>query len=300
MWRAFGMTCVAMILLAGAAFVRAEDPPKPPTPTASDKPVPLNPQGTVILDKAGKRLLLKGEVCLREGVLEMLVCLKRTKEHESILAVDTQAWIVHAGLLALGAEAGKPVQFLPEYRAASGQPIEIFLSWEDDQKASHRVKAQTWIRNSTRRYWIEELAAAPPNLKIPDDSNLRWDDKRRELLWYGAMSDKERDELLKLSSDAAYQNAIKAFHKKTQIHELKAGWVFAGSGFYTDEKTGEKFYQAEGGDLACVANFATATLDLAVQSPAENAELLYEAYTERIPPVGTKVTIELHPVFKKK
>jgi hypothetical protein len=302
MCREISMFCVA-IALASSLSLRADDPPKSataPSAAGAEKPVPLNPQGTVLLDKSGKRLLLKGEVCLREGVLEMLVCLKRTKEHESIVAVDTQAWIVHAGLLALGAEVGKPVQFLPEYRAASGQPIEIMVSWEDEQKKPRRVKAQTWVRNSTRRYWIEELAAAPDGLTIPDDSNLRWDAKRKELLWYGPMTDKERDDLLKLSPDPGYQNAIKAFHKKTRVKELDASWVFAGSGFYKDEKTGEKFYQAEGGDLVCVANFATATLDLAVQSSAANSELLYEAYTERIPPVGTQVTIELRPVFENK
>jgi hypothetical protein len=269
------------------------------TAPASEKPIPLNPQGTVLLDKSGKRLLLKGEVCLREGVLEMFVCLKKTKEHEAILSVDTQAWIVHAGLLALGAEAGKPVQHLPEFRAPSGQSLEIYVAWDDALNKPQRVKAQTWVRNSVRRYWIEKVDPPPADLTIPADSNLRWDDQRRELLWYGPMSDKERDELLKLSQHAGYQQAIRAFHKQTQVKELDVGWVFAGSGFYTDRQTGEKFYQAEGGDLICVANFSTATIDLAVLSSAENAELLYEAYTERIPPVGTPVTIELVPVFEK-
>ena len=61
----------------------------------------MNKQETVLLDAEGKRLVLKGEVCLREGLLEMLVCLKQTKEHESILSVATKAQTVHAGLLAL-------------------------------------------------------------------------------------------------------------------------------------------------------------------------------------------------------
>jgi hypothetical protein len=279
-------------LLATVAVEAAE-----PTP---DKPTPLNPQGTVLLDKPGRRLLLKGEVCLREGVLEMFACLKRTKEHESIVSVDTQAWVVHAGLLALGAEPGQPVQFVPEYRPPSGQPIEVYVSWEDEQRKLQRVKAQTWVRRSTRRYWVETLPRVPADLRIPADSNLRWDEQRKELLWYGPMSNKERDELLTYSRDADYQKAIHSFHKQTQIQELDAGWVFAGSGFYTDRTTGQKFYQAEGGDLICVANFATATLDLAIPSSATNDELLFEAYTERIPPVGTAVTVELHPVPARK
>jgi len=50
--------------------------------------------------------------------------------------------------------------------------------------------------------------------------------------------------------------------------------------------------------LICVANFATATLDLSASSSAANDDLMFEAFTEKVPPIGTKVTIELIPVFK--
>jgi hypothetical protein len=33
-------------------------------------------------------------------------------------------------------------------------------------------------------------------------------------------------------------------------------WVFAGSGFWTDEHTGERLYYGDGGDFICVSNFA--------------------------------------------
>ena len=59
-------------------------------------------------------------MCLREGYLEHLLCLSRSKEHESILATEAAPRMIHAGLLLTGAEAGKPVQFLPEFRAPSG------------------------------------------------------------------------------------------------------------------------------------------------------------------------------------
>ena len=72
-------------------------------------------------------------------------------------------------------------------------------------------------------------------------------------------------------------------------------WVFAGSGFWTDEITGERFYHAEGGELICVSNFPTATLDLNVASPQANSELLFEAFTDRIPPLGTRVQLKLVP-----
>jgi hypothetical protein len=286
---------LALMLVGGV--VRSADDAKtaPERPIAIDKLTPLNPQATVLLDKPGRRLVLKGEVCLREGVLEMLVCLKRTKEHESIFAVDTKAQIVHAGLIALGFEPGKPAQFMPEYKPASGPIIDIFVFWTDDAGRSHRVPARSLIRNSVRRYWVEPLKKLPAGLKIPEDSELRWDGKRNELLWYGPMTDAERDKLLKLSDNAAYQKAIKSFHQQTQVQELKADWVFAGSGFYIDPNTGAKFYQAEEGNLICVANFSSATIDLAVASSATDDDLLYEAYTQRLPPIGTEVLIELAP-----
>lgn len=267
----------------------------PTSKSEDDGLTPLNEQKTVLLDKVGKRLVLKGEVCLREGVLEMLVCLKRSKEHEAIFAVDTKAQIVHAGLLALGFEPGTPVEFVPEYKPATGPVVDINVSWVDADGKAHKHQAQELVRNSVRRYWVQKLDNTPIDLKLPEDGDLRYDEKRQELLWYGPMNDKQRDAALKLSADAGYQKAIKEFYKSTQVKTLDADWVFAGSTFYVDPESNQRFYQAEAGDLICVANFATATIDLAVPSSAANEQLLYDAYTDRLPPNGTRVTIELKP-----
>jgi len=80
---------------------------------------------------------------------------------------------------------------------------------------------------------------------------------------------------------------------------MEANWVFGGSGFWTDESTGERFYQADGGDLICVSNFPTAMLDLPVESSQANADLVFEAFSERIPPKGTKVRLVLVPKTAK-
>jgi hypothetical protein len=89
------------------------------------------------------------------------------------------------------------------------------------------------------------------------------------------------------------------------IKEAKTGkamahdWVFAGSGFWTDEETGKKHYQANGGDFICVSNFPTAMLDLPIESSQANASLLFSAMTEKIPAKGTKVRLVLIPRLKK-
>lgn len=80
---------------------------------------------------------------------------------------------------------------------------------------------------------------------------------------------------------------------------MKHDWVFGGSGFWTDETTGKKYYHADAGDLICVSNFSTAMLDLPIESSQANDGLLYSAFTERIPPRGTKVRMVLTPRKEK-
>jgi len=76
---------------------------------------------------------------------------------------------------------------------------------------------------------------------------------------------------------------------------LEFDWVFAGSGFHVDEDTGERFYMANSGDLVCVSNFSTATLDLPIQSSQANSELMFEALTENLPAKGTRVRLIFLP-----
>lgn len=264
---------------------------------AAYKLVPLNKQETVLLDKAGNRLLLKTTVVLREGLLEMLCCRTQSKEHESILAVDADARIIHGGLLALNARPGHPVKFVPEFQPPEGQKIDIFLQWTDERGKLNRVPAQNWIRGSVNRYYVKNLKSLPSDLKIPEELELRWDEKHRELYWYGPMTPEQRDRMVNLSRDEQYREAIRSFFQQSQPRQMQARWVFAGSFFEVDEQTGQQFYMAEGGDYICVANFPTAMIDIAMDSTASGeSNLLFETYTERIPPLETQVVVELIPV----
>ncbi|MCS7306447.1 MAG: YdjY domain-containing protein [Thermoguttaceae bacterium] len=204
----------------------------PPLVENADKLIRLHPIFPVWADRDQKRIVMVGEVCKREGMLEMFACPRRTKEHESIVVVDTSAQIVHAGLLAVGAEPGRPVQYHPTYKAATGDEIEVTVVWKDKEGRQHTARAQDWVRHART--------------------------------------------------------------KKPMEHP----WVFAGSVFAKSEETGQVSYMADGGDFICVSNFPTAMLDLPVPSSSVNAELEFEAFTERIPPEGTPVTIILAP--KKK
>lgn len=65
--------------------------------------------------------------------------------------------------------------------------------------------------------------------------------------------------------------------------------------FWTDPLDGKEYYQADGGDLICVSNFPTATLDIPIESSQSNDALLFEVFEGRVPPRGTPVEIILAP-----
>jgi hypothetical protein len=77
--------------------------------------------------------------------------------------------------------------------------------------------------------------------------------------------------------------------------QMTQPWVFAGSGFWKDPESGKEFYMAEGGELICVSNFATAMLDVPIESSPSNEALNFEASPDRIPELGTPVRLVLMP-----
>jgi hypothetical protein len=283
----------------------AEDEPEFPDATKlpddlidEKKLTPLNPTGTVLLDVPNRRVFAKTKVCFTEGVLEMLLCLTQTKEHESILVFDGKAQTIHAGLLALGLKEGKPSSYDLDsdvYTPASGSKLDVFLHWKDKEGKLHRELAQSWCRNSRFRYYEEPFETLPADLKLDPDGKLRYDDMNKVLFWYGPMSEAQRDAALKLSTDEKFHKAVRRFHEESQPKQLAADFIFVGSGFVNDPEHGEQ-YLAEGGYVICVANFAAAMIDLSIESSASgNENLTYEAWTERIPPRGSEVLVEIVP-----
>jgi hypothetical protein len=183
----------------------------------------------VWLDIKRNAVVVDGQICLTAGQLEMFACPKGTKEHESIVSLNCLAEHVHAGLLAAGAKPGTPVSFNPEYKAATGQIIDVYVLWKDANGEKQQARAQDWVKQTATG--------------------------------------------------------------KAMQHD----WVFAGSGFWKDPDTGLEHYRANGGDLICLSNFPTATLDLPIESSQANADLMFQAESEAIPPKGTKVRVVLIP-----
>jgi hypothetical protein len=84
--------------------------------------------------------------------------------------------------------------------------------------------------------------------------------------------------------------------------DFASDWVFAGSVFIPDPLDNKKppFYGANDGDVITVVNFEGACLDVPFLSTKDNADLDFEAHTERIPALKTPVTVILEPILPKK
>ncbi len=275
------------------------DPSKKPLPALSDKlkgelngATPLNPESTVFLDVKGERVILRTEVACPDCLLEMLLVPEGNREHETILRIRSKAYVIHTALLALGMEPGKPVQFSPDFVPPTGPEVVIEAVWQNEKGEIKKAKIQDWIRRNIHRYYAAPLPGPPPGLSLPY-KNLRWDKFNKEILWYGPMSDEDRDDLLTKWDKAEYQTAIKKFSADGQSVPMTAKFVFVGSSMYVDEQTGEQFYQAEGGHLICTSNFPDALMDVQEESSAADGSQNYEAWTEHIPPKSTPVLLVL-------
>ena len=75
--------------------------------------------------------------------------------------------------------------------------------------------------------------------------------------------------------------------------DLDSDWVFGGSKLIPDPEDATKppYYLANQGDVICVCNMDDAMLDLPIPSPKALADRNYEANTDRIPPLDTKVDV---------
>lgn len=221
--------------IGAAAPTPPEDEKVLPAPKLPDPPdaKKLPDPDKVWVDRKNHLVYVDGYISLREGFLEMFACTAGTKEHESVVAVESRAATVHAGLLAVGAVDGDPVQHRPTFKPPTGTEIEVEIRWLDEKGEWQKARAQDWVRHARTKKTMEQP------------------------------------------------------------------WVFAGSIIHKDEESGEEYYMAEGGELICVSNFATATLDIPIESTDSDDALSFEANTEKIPPLGMPVRIVLKPKLKK-
>jgi hypothetical protein len=88
----------------------------------------------------------------------------------------------------------------------------------------------------------------------------------------------------------------------TKKRPLEYDWVFAGSQLIKDpdRPNAKPFYGANSGEVISISNFPYSMLDVTGEIGKDDANLNYEAKTDRIPPLFSKVWVILEPVPEKK
>ena len=111
----------------------------------------------VFLEIQGEKrtVVVSSKVVRREGFLELLLCREKTKEHESILAASVDARDLHQAMLSAGLKPGNPVQFQPEYKPATGVPLDIKLRYIDPSGNNQIVPAREWVKKSMTNKTLE-------------------------------------------------------------------------------------------------------------------------------------------------
>lgn len=163
-------------------------------------------------------------------------------------------------------------------------PLEMFICPEHTKEhesviAAHATALQVHLALTALGFdpgsatsWDPEYRAAyGPTIKV----TLKWQDRES-----------------KTTKTALANQWIRDVKTEKAMEHL---WVFGGSQFWEDPDTDERIYYGDSGELICLSNFSTATIDVNVESSQSNDGLLFEAFTENIPPVGTKVYAIIKP-----
>jgi hypothetical protein len=139
--------CVAalgLILVACGAY--AEDAPgaeKPNKPGAAQVELP-----GIKIDAKNKRIDIDAKVSLDDGLLEVIACIRDSREHESIIVVDAVPVHIHTALLLIGAENGHPAMVKPANEEKTewlrlpprGDPISVSLVYPDPENKDKSIE----------------------------------------------------------------------------------------------------------------------------------------------------------------
>lgn len=154
------------LLVAAAALAapilptpaRAEEPSAPVATPEADRHPDLRRLSTtedIWIDPIRKEVVVGGAIALDRGMIEVFACPRHTKEHEAIVATAASARLMHAALLAIGLEPGRPVAFDPEYSAAQGPAVEVIVRWNDETGRLQQRRAQELIRSTTTKRQLD-------------------------------------------------------------------------------------------------------------------------------------------------
>lgn len=135
------LKAAVMVLLAGGVAATGWATDTVATPASRAVSTSASAPGGRILkfpyitaDLDARRIVVQSEICNRDCLLEMLLCRKGGKQHESILCTQARPSHLHAALLALGLERGIAGEWVGpaeegRYLPPRGEAVRIRLRW---------------------------------------------------------------------------------------------------------------------------------------------------------------------------
>jgi hypothetical protein len=160
----------------------------------------------ITIDMENRCVDVEAVITLTDGFLELIACIKDTKEHESLIMVEAKPRHIHAALLLIGAKAGNPAERKPLDEQGSrwidipprGQPMKVTLVYtkEGGEKVERPIRdfiAPTDNRNG---------------LPVPEGEKEIFPDT---FLFVGSINHGEGKEMKYLADDSGHVLSISTF-----------------------------------------------------------------------------------------
>lgn len=241
-------------------------------PAAPTEWLQFTPQ--IRIDRARGVIVCDIVSVLDVGFLEQYVCAVGTREHESLFVFEGKASELHAAMLLAGWTPGKP----GSWREVPPQPIDAA------EKARPTEEAQ---RLSDPTAQNQRFVAVPPSGEALELTVEMPDGSTHPLTYFVRASPLGRPAAEAMSGEPA----------KTPTPPNR--FIFAGSRFRTDPRTGVERYIADGsGSIVGLVTFGDETIAAVdvIPDQVSAAEPVWEVFTERMPKPGTRWTLRIERV----
>ncbi len=228
----------------------------------------------ILIDFERRCVDLEATICLDKGLLELVACIKSSKEHESIVAVSAKAIHIHTALLLLGANNGNPAmrqQIGQEEKRwvdlpPRGDPIDVSLITMGGKEGAtiERPISDFVVRSNPRFDEVDGEVLAAPKPRGVNKSNKGTVD---------------------IPNGTDNENGDQTPFPRT--------FVFAGS-HLRENKSGPRQYLADqSGNVISIATFGDELLCLPFHQTQKNDALMWQVKPKSLPKRGTQVTLRL-------
>jgi hypothetical protein len=99
------------------------------------------------IDTNERTITFPARVNMQKGLVEVFLCSRGGKTHESIFVTDITPYFMQVALLMIGLKPADPEQYLSPDTPISGDPVQINVSWTDSLGTQHRYEGDELVWN---------------------------------------------------------------------------------------------------------------------------------------------------------